>query len=799
MSNNQNTPHNQSVDINDLLVKLINSNKPTQKNKPSADDAIDLREVIVKYMKKWHWFAISISICIGLAFLYLQTKNNEYSVESTIMIRTEEGSAMPQMEILKTLGMMGGGGKEVEDELYIINSANLMTQVVKNLDIQTQYTIKKGLRHIEQYPTPSVAINLPEQLADTLRRTISIELHKREEDYKAIVTYGGGREKIRESHLLTNLSAPLKTTFGEFTFTTHCELEEGDQVNIVTQPMIVLVEALRKTVTADLIKKGSNVVKINTRTDAPRKGIDIINELVRLYNLDALIDKNIMATNTAEFIEERLTIVTQELNEVELDVESYMTKNQITNIEAEAQLFLEGASEYQKMVAEIETQLNVINYIQAHVKNPENQFNLIPSNLGVEDVALISLVQEYNKALLDRMKLLRTTNEKNPVIQHLEAQLHIVRDNIISSIASLKEGIIITKKDLENTNKEFNTHISEVPTRAREFIEIKRQQVIKETLYTYLYQKREENALTLASAVYPAKTIDVAKYDPTPVAPISIIILFLAIIMGGCIPIGLLFIKDIINNKIEDEIEYEKIVDAPVTGYICTNPSSKRIVVRDGETSSIVELFRLIRTNLTFLVANKPNPVILITSSISGEGKSFIAANLASSFALLKKRVVIVGLDIRNPSLSEYIGLGDRGHLTTYLSDNSMSVDDLIVRSEIAPNLDIIPAGAVPPNPGELLLRERLDDLIAELRTRYDYILIDSAPIGMVSDTFLLNRFADMTLYVSRANYTPRNLTELINTTYQNNKLNNMVCLLNGVKLKTGAGYGYGYAQKKKA
>ncbi len=798
--NERNTaPQNNSVDVTELLKQLIanQNNNTNNKQNTSANEVIDLRELFFKYLKKWHWFAISITLCLVLAVLYLQTKNNEFSVSSSIMIRSEDSNGgIPQMDMLKSLGMMSGS-KEVEDELYIMNSAHIMSQIIQNLDIQTTYHIKKGLRYEEQYPVPSLEVKFPTNFCDTLKKKVEIFVHKKNDKYNVIVEYN--EKEIKEIDL-ENPSTPFSTSIGTLSLIEHQELEAGDKMRMKTLPLIITVESFRKTLSAAQVKKESNIISISTTSATPRKAIDMINELVRLYNLDAIIDKNIMASNTAQFIEERLQVVTGELMSVEMDVEKYMTQNKITNIEAETELYLETSSEYQKKIAEIETQLNLISYIQTHVSNKQNQFSLIPSNLGIEDQALVLLIQEYNKGLLDRMKLLRTTNEQNPVIIQLESELQVVRENIVSSINSLKDGINISKRDIISKDKQFEERIKSVPTQARQYIEIKRQQIIKETLYTYLYQKREENAVTLASAVQPAKTIDSAGYLPEPVSPKKLIILFIALILGGIIPIGILFIKDFLKDQIEDEEEYKKIVKAPITGYICTSNNNENIVVKEGSTSTIVELFRLVRTNLSFMIGNKKSPVTLITSTISGEGKSFVAGNIASSFALLKKKTVIIGLDIRNPRLSEYMHLPSKGLLTSYLSGDDISIEDIIIPSIDNEYLDVIPAGAIPPNPGELLLKEKLDELIAELRNRYDYIFIDSAPVGMVSDTFLLNRFADYTLYVSRANYTPRHLSEFINTTFANKRLNNMACVLNGVKMKTnfGYGYGYGYGHKSK-
>ncbi len=763
----------------------------------TQNDTIDLREIILKYLHKWYWFVLSVVCCIILAVFYIMRQNPEYSVSATLMLRSDNNSlgGGTQLGMLASLGVVGGD-KLAEEELYIINSMSTMRQVIQTLGIQTEYYKKQGMTYKEQYPKPDLSINYPPQFTDTLRYASTISLQKRAKDYKVKVKYAEKRKTKRATYYIDDISKPFATFIGDISFTEHVKMEIGDKMRIRTYPMLPLISKYQRGLSARQVKKNSNVIQISTVSATPRKAMDMITKMIDIYNMDAVIDKNIITSNTGLFIEERLKLITEELTNVELDVEKYKKENQLTDLSAEAKLFLETASDYQKQLAEVETQLNLIEYIKNYVEDDKNRYNLIPANLGVEDASLVRLIQTYNEALLERMKLLRTTNIQNPVITQLEAQLLIMRDNIITSVNSLKDGLTIAKNDILGKDQQFAKRINTVPTQERQYIEIKRQQQIKETLYLFLYQKREENALALASTVQPAKVIDQADMKPEPVAPQKKVILLFAVLMGCCIPVGVTFVYEFFHNTVDDYKEYSKRVKAPVIGQICESKSDDRILVREGNVSPIAELFRLLRTNLNFMLAGKQHPVILITSTMSQEGKSFVAINLASSLALMKKKCVLIGLDIRRPMLSGYLQLSHKGHLTSYLADPSYDLQDIVLPSRIHDCLDVIPAGPVPPNPGELIMSERLDELIATLREKYDYILIDSAPVGMVSDTFLLNRFADATIYISRAGFTPKSATDFINDIHSEGRLNNMACVLNGTPEKTktgGYGYGYGY------
>ena len=378
----------------------------------------------------------------------------------------------------------------------------------------------------------------------------------------------------------------------------------------------------------------------------------------------------------------------------------------------------------------------------------------------------------------------------------MEQQLMELRESIIISIRSIKDGLLIAKKDLIRKDAQFASKIKDVPTQERQYLEIMRQQAIKEKLFMFLLQKREENALTLASTTPSAKTIDSAFSSLSPVAPKRMMIFLLAIIIGFIIPIVIIYILDLFDDKINNSKELKRLIKVPYLGSIGVKQSDDIVVVNEGLTTPIVEMFRIIRTNLQFLLTGKENPVILVTSSISGEGKSFTSINLAMSLALMKKKVVLVGLDIRSPMIGNYLHLSKEKGVTMFISDGTMKIDEIIIPSELHEYLEVIPAGPVPPNPAELIMSSRLDDLFAELRKRYDYIVVDSAPIGLVSDTYLLNRLIDNSIFMTRQHYTPKEATELINEIAESQKLKGISVILNGTNEISGYGYGYGYGSK---
>lgn len=787
----ENTNPNTTITNNEV----VNVHTISQLNQDSKSiENFNINQFVFKYLKKWWWFVISVVLCLSIAYLYLKITNVQFQVQTTILLRPNQGSSgLLDMSMLEGMGLPSGTSKEVEDEIQVLSSKSIMLKVIRNLGLQTEYFTKNGLRYEELYPTSPVKLLLPASFNDTTKNQLVLKIKRNENGFK--IDFKSG--EINETYLLPDLKNPFKTPLGLIKLQQISALKENQVIKINTYPYRNLTETYCSNIKITSVNKKSSAINVSTVSAHPRKAQDALNELINLYNQDAIIDKNMIASNTADFVQERLKLISADLLNVELSVENYKKKNSLTDISSEATLFLESSSEYNKKLAELETQLNLVGYIETYVKDNKNKYNLVPANLGIEDKSLLELMQEYNKALLERMKIMRTTNDKNPVLTQMEEQLKELRGSIITSIGSIKDGLKIAKNDVLGKNAQFASKIKDVPTQEREFLEIKRQQEIKQKLYLYLLQKREENALSLASTIPSAKTLDASYSSIAPVEPKKMIILLFAFMLGIIIPIGIMYLLEMLNNKISSKKEFKQLVNAPFLGSIVLSKDQERVAVREGKTTPIVEMIRLIRTNLQFMLGGKKSPVILVTSSIGGEGKSFTSINVAMSFALLKKKVVLVGLDVRKPMLGDYMHISKDKGVSLYLSDHEINYSEIVVPSGFHPYLDVIPAGPVPPNPAELLMAQRLDDLIISLKKDYDYIILDSAPVGLVSDTYLLNRLIDNCIFVARQNFTPREMCDLINEIYKKQTLKKMSVILNGTDEKSGYGYGYNYGKSK--
>ncbi len=763
----------------------------------NSANEIDVRKICREVIAHWWWFAIGVVLCCSLGVVYMVCTTPQMTTQGAIMLRQKgDESLTGQLESLSMLGLGNNGA--ASDEVVVLQSRDLMYQALDALDLWNTYYVKDGARWIGEYPAHTFTVE-PLEITEKARKRGSYKVTIKVSDNEYEIKVKQGYFHRSTTHV-TDLKEPIETCVGTLRITQNRPIKEGRteyRTVCTTKPSVV--DQYRMAVNIALEKKESNIINLTTASDIPGRDVALLNKLIEQYNLNTVVDKNIIATNTAAFIDERLAIISRELSDAEDAVAAYKTKNNLTDLSEEAKIFLQANSDEQKELADVETQLNLVNYIEDFLKDDTKRFGLIPANIGITDASLTSFISEYNTFLLQRMRVLRTATDNNPVVEQLNDQLVSMRQNIVASIASVRESLIITRDGLRQRDSQFNARIKSVPNQERQYVQIKRQQELKEEIYLFLYQKREENALMLASTATPTKIVDAPKMNTNSRKPSNKMVLLICVLFGLCIPAGILYIWNLFNNKIVHTKDYESLLHTAFAGQIVENSRGKHIAINEGESTVSAELFRLLRTNLRFfLPADVQHPVVLVTSCINGEGKSYIATNIALSLALLDKKVVLVGLDIRKPMLANYFGLPDKGCLTSYLVDDTYTIDDTIQPSGVHKNLDIIPAGVIPPNPAELLQTERLDQLFAELRKRYDYIIVDTAPVAMVSDTFILDRIADMTLFVSRANYTSREMVDFINQIAEQKRLKNIACVFNGVKdVKAGYGYGYGYGNTK--
>lgn len=758
-----------------------------QQKKQQDFQEFDYIQLFFHCLRKWYWFVICLALCVGGMILYLQCKTNVYMVASTIMIRSDNNLSRSslQTDMMQLMGYQTS--KIIADEIEIIRSHTLVEQAIKDLNLQTEYRVKRGLRWVGQYPIAPVMITYPETFLDTLRGEVLVEVARTKSDYQIEASYRGVTTKLH----VNDLQMPLPTPFGNLLLTECRHLTEGEKIKIQTLPIPSRGNLYLADLSVRAVKQDGNVIQIGMSSDVPNRAKDFISKLIELYNMDAVIDKNIMATNTANFINERLQIVETELSDVEGEVEAYMKQNGLTSLSKELSMVLQNQNTYQNEIADLQTQINLLDFLADYLKQDTNRESLIPSNFGVKDASLNSLIGDYNTKMLYKMKIVRSTTESSPLYIQVEDQLQTLRNAILLSMTNIRQGLVIKKSDLKKLDRDATSQIHQIPERERRYVEIKRQQEIKEKLYIYLYQKREENALTLASTVMPAKTVD-PPIQRGLVAPHSKRLMLIAIALGLGLPFIVIFLMDYMNDEVKDQREFQSVVKAPFLGHVLYMPSDKAVAVDSHNNSAQAELFRTIRTNLRFMLPDKKSPVLLVTSALNGEGKSYVAINIAASLALLKKKVIVVGLDIRKPTLSQYLHIDFKGHLTSYLLDPTMPLDDLIIPSGAVDNLDVMPSGAIPPNPGELIQSPNMERLFNALKERYDYIVVDTSPLYLVSDTFHLDKYGDMTIFVTRANYISREMLPYIQDIYANQKMHNMACILNA---STGGKRGYGYGR----
>ena len=759
----------------------------------TIQNEIDVRKVVRVTLEHWWWFVIGIVFFLLLGTLYFLRKSPQWTTDASIMLRQSDMST-DQFNALSMLGI--NGNAMAEDEVEVLSSRGMMYQSLDALNLWEYNYVKDGMRWVGEFRSPAMHIDYIALTKKAKVRPFTVTVKPTKSGYKVKTKMGFW---VRSTTRVKDLSAPIETAVGTILIHPNRPLSPDSTYRVQHKIRELVVSDYLQRLSVTLYKKESNIIQLRITSPMPERDKALLYQLIEQYNMNALVDKNMIASNTAKFIEERLNFISGELSEAEQALSDYKEQNNIADMKTQAQMFLQASSAEERAMAELETQLSLVNYVDEFLRDDTKRNNLIPANIGITDASLGSSLSAYNSMLLQRMRIQRTATESNPVIEQMDAQLATMRQNIIATINSVRESLMIRKNSLQMQDDKYSRQIKNAPKQEREYIRVVRDQKLKEQLYLYLYEKREENALMLAATSIPAKMLNVPQRDVLSGSPKLRNLIALCLFLGILFPAGLLYLLMIFNDKIDDKKEYESRLKAPVLGALVENSRNAHIAIHEGESTVSAELFRLIRTNLRFVIpAETKSPVILVTSCINGEGKSYVSTNTALSLAILGKKVVLVGLDIRKPMLSVYFNLNTKGHLTDYLAEPDVTIDDIIIPSGEHKNLDLIPCGTIPPNPSELLQNGRLDDLFAELRKRYEYIIVDTAPVEMVSDTFLLDRLADMTIFVCRYKYTPSEMIDRINQLVEQKRMHNVAGVLNGVKgLKAGYGYGYGYGAQK--
>ena len=772
------------------------------------EDSFNLYAIIFKYLIYWPWFVASVLICLVGTFVYLRYQAPVYNIKSAVLVKEQDNKRMggnSPLAAIQDLGMMSFTNN-FDNEIEIMKSKTLVKKVVSDLGLYITHSQARTFGYnLPLYGNSPIQVYVTPEEADKLEGGVHLKMkYDADKQLSARLEYTLNGEKKELETSFTELPAALPTEVGVFTFTPDTTVVVEGPVSLiasVTSPTSC-AESYRANMDIAPTSKTTTIAQINVKNTVKQRGVDFINHLVKVYNQDANDEKNEVAQKTAEFIEERISIINAELGSAENELASFKQRSGLTDLTSDAQIALQENSRYEQQITQNATQINLVQDLQSYINNPKNANEVIPANVGLEDQSLNAIINQYNTLIVERKRLLRTSSENNPAVINMNSGIEAMRSNVLTTVSSVLRGLRITQKNLQREASKFVGRISDAPKHEKEFMTISRQQEIKATLYIMLLQKREENALTLAATASNGRIIEQPMADKFPVAPKKKIFMLAALILGIAIPVGIIYLIDLLKYKIENRHDIEKLTTVPIIGEIPVNTDAKKgtgaIVIRENKNNIMEETFRGLRTNLLFLL-EKGQKVILFTSTQPSEGKSFIAGNLATSLAYLGKKVVVVGMDIRKPGLNKVFGfsLHAKG-ITNYLSDpEHVNLYDMIQKTSISPNLDVLPGGPVPPNPTELVARNVLDQAIELLKERYDYVILDTAPIAMVTDTTIISRVADLCVYVCRADVTPKAAYQYINVLQQNKTFPKLATVINGIDMSLRKNsYGYGYGKK---
>lgn len=784
---------------------MCHNNIVMSQNQSSNDNNFTPKEPIIdfgalfnKYKRYWWMFAASLVACFALAVVYLKVKLPTYLVTSTILVAQDDNGSSAGATLLKSLSLGDIGGSKVDDEVVVMSSNELCSKMINKLKINRSYIEKTGfMKKVDHYGDSPIEIDAPNELFDTLSVSLKFKIEIGS-DGKADVKVEKGFFNTLASIDGAEFPVRVKTPYGMFQIskTSHFKPGKATTINASVVGNVRKSEMLQKDMTIKILTKKSNAIYMDITETNTQRAKDILNTIMALYNERGQEEKNEMAVNTGKFIDERLGLIYTELTKSEADIEAYKKANKIYDVETQTKTLFGKQTLAEQQALDLETRYRIAEMVRDFISDPKNRNSYIP--FSVDSTQAVAPIAAYNRLILERARLENSAKPGNMALREIDDQISAMRINVQRGIDNTLRAINIQHKQASSVDNSSSGQISQMPTQEREARNLYRQQGIQNTLYTFLLQKREENALLLAATTPKGKIVDHAFAQSEPVAPKPMMVAFVALVMGLLIPLAVLYIKNVFTTKFSTTDELQDIVQVPVIGEICHNRHHSPLVVKPGKTSSIVELFRLLRNNIQFMLPSAEHKVLLVTSSVSGEGKSFVSTNLAASFALLGgKKVALVGMDIRSPKLADMLGLSTSPGVTSYLAKSEINFTDVPQQIDVISGLDVLVGGPIPPNPSELLLSSRVNDLFNELRARYDVIVVDSAPIAMVSDTFSLVRHADAVVYVTRANYTKRSLIKYFNTVVRRGQLKNVAMVVNDSNPRLSQGYGYGYGKEE--
>lgn len=778
--------------------------------KPEQD--FNINALLDYCLAQWKWFLLSVFICLSLAFIYIRYYTApSFIASTTIMLKDEKGTINPELSSLTDIGLMGKISNNVNTEIEILKSRTLFEKTVKKLNLNIVLLVKGKILNTELFQNSPIIVNFSKTKKSFYSGNFELKFSElsRETFQLTPELENGGPNILLTKKRKFAYGELIKTKHGDLTINKsvdrqHYYRKERRKITIAVSPLDQVVSSFKNRISITPSKTAGGFVSISVIDPITAKAEAFLNHYIEIYNQDAIDQRNLTIEKSSDFISKRLKLVTQELDGVEQNVESFKRTNNVLDVENESSRLTQESNEYERKLEELDIQLELIPSVVDYIKK-SNASDLLPTNIisGQSDVS--SLIGSYNQLINDRNRILKSATPSNPAVVRIESQIYSLKQNLTSSLARLQTSLRNQKASLNEDDQTLDQKITKIPVMERQFKVISRQQKVKEGLYLYLLQKREESAVYLSATLSNARIIDKPKSLVVPVSPNKNTIYLGALLIGFLLPLSVFYLISLLDNKIKNRFDIQEKTKIPFVGDLPKSDAPNEIMKSESRSSS-AEALRIISTNLRFMLSNVVDgqaKTIFITSTFPKEGKTFVSLNLAATFALTGKKVLLLSMDIRNPKLEEYVLLPDDRGVTNYLSSKDLKIEDLIVKQEGFDNFDIFPPGIIPPNPAELLMGDKVDSLFKIVKEKYDYIIVDTSPVSLVTDTLLLAKYADCFVYLVRANFLEKGLLHIPNTLYVEKKLPNMCILLNDTNPLKGSygyygyyGYGYGYGAK---
>lgn len=784
----------------------------------SDDEPFDTTGLLLAFLAHWKWFVASVIVCLIVAWFYCASKIPVYQINASIYLREDQNSGQNAFSMNATDPMVALKSYIDETELEVLKSRNNLIKIVDSLHLAYNYYAEGTFRDVPLYQNNAISARLDSMSLRALKDPITIKVKAKGDgkyDINAETTFNSVKEKKNFDDV--ELPFEIDLSHGTVTLTRSPIIAdfEGTEIIKICSPKAAAAK-LSSSFNIEFAKNSDKIIRVSVLDDVIARGSDIIDALLDFYNRDIIEDKNRSAVQTEAFILDRLVMISDELKDVENRLQAYRQAHNVTDMQMQANLNLNRQSDFEKRAAEVDAEMSVFDEIERIVSSSDS-YESLPA--AVNNVTITQIIEAYNRKISQLNRTLEGSTTDNPLVRSMQEELSRDKVRILQNLATAKRSLMAKRNSLTTLENRSTGALASAPTIDKGLQEIFREQQVKVNIYTFLLQRREEIALQKTLAVNTARLID----DPQgtgPVSPRRLIIFALAFLVGLAIPGAYIFLRRMLFPIFTDQEELERITDVPVLGEICTSDNAEHtgdVVVGENVSTPIAELFRLLRNNVSFTRSGVDSQVILITSTVSGEGKTFIATNLAMTYALMGKKVVVVGMDLRRPMLAHRFGLTNHRGVTTYLSGQELDLNKLIVRTKVNDNLYVLPAGPVPPNPNELLMSANMTRLITKLRDEFDYVIIDSAPVGVISDTYLILRHSDLQLYVTRANFTTKSSLKMLHHAVAAGKFTSVYIVLNGVNINSNSylyrrygeyghygnkvrtyGYGYGTTPEKK-